>query len=92
MIFSEIDNYGLKVMEMPSMVNRDQVKFPRSKKKRIQKKWRKDLCNYKITPSDTCYIDRVNGFFIGHPVTLREYLKHIPKRESLVGKQHPRQP
>jgi hypothetical protein len=41
---------GIPVVETELAVHRRQVRFPRTRKRRIQKKWRKDVRNWTNTP------------------------------------------
>ena len=74
--------YGVKCMAQPKIIvdtklcRRYQFRFPRSKKKRIRKKWVKRLQNFKVEPLMCAYKLR-DGSFICHPVmlnVLRQYL------------------
>lgn len=42
---------SIDVIESPYCVKRIQFRFPRSKKKRIRRKWSKDGRNYKVVPT-----------------------------------------
>ena len=42
---------GMPVYESPHVITRRQFRKPRSKRKRIRKKWAKDPRNFKSTPS-----------------------------------------
>lgn len=59
-------------------VGRHQVRFPRSKKKRIRKKWAKNLRNWKIDYV-SCVNDvyMVNGKFMIHPAGLENLKLYI---------------
>lgn len=62
--------FGIKVISSPYATTREQFKFPRSKKKRIRKKWAK---NYKYNNE---YFKDVPGIWIvgrniiGHPTII----------------------
>jgi hypothetical protein len=68
--------YGFQVFPCHYMFDRKQVKFPRSKKKRMIKKWRKQPKNYKIIPQEKV-IQIGNGLHM-HPdlyIKLKEQTK-----------------
>ena len=48
-----------------------QVRFPRSQKRRIQKKWRKNKENWKVTVTPWTYVLQTEHGLIGHPATVR---------------------
>ena len=66
---------GMNVIESPYAVSREQFRFPRTKKKRIQKKWRSDLRNFKDKP---CAYLAGNSLY-AHPVIYKSMrlLKNI---------------
>lgn len=41
---------GIRIIESPHAVIREQIRFPKSKKKRIRKKWAKRECNFRTVP------------------------------------------
>ncbi len=55
--------FGMRIISSPYAMNREQFKFPRSKKKRIRKKWAKNNKYFKDIPG--MWI--VNGDVIAHP-------------------------
>jgi hypothetical protein len=57
------------------MADRIQVRFPRSKRSRIRKKWVKDERNYRWIPWDTVTI--VNGIIAGHLETLERLKRQL---------------
>lgn len=50
--------FGMPIFQSPLIpkLKRVQFRFPRSKKKRIQKKWKKNDKNFKQVPNDTAYL------------------------------------
>lgn len=67
-------------------LDKKQSRFPKSKKKRIRKKWGKDLQNYVSFPSKNLKIMRMVGpgcvLAFGHP-NIEQYLKDLnEKRDS----------
>lgn len=59
----------LKLINDRFMCERKQVRFPRSKRKRIRRKWAKQAKNYRDVPLKTIY--QLGDKLIGHPETLR---------------------
>lgn len=51
-MFTQLD--GIEVIPVAYMSERMQVRFPRSKKSRIRKKWRRDSRNWQDVPMDRC--------------------------------------
>ena len=75
--------FGYTVFSVSGMVLREQVRFPRSKKHRIQKKWAKRECNWRTTPRLDYLLD-ARGHLYAHPVALERLRKAI-NREQGVG-------
>ncbi len=70
--------FGISVVESSYAIERKQFKFPRTRKKRIEKKWRKNPKNFKDSPG--AYL--VNGRTLyAHP----EIVKVIRRKFSLQG-------
>ena len=71
-----LGNYnGMPVNVTPTAIHRRQFRFPRSKKKRIRKKFAKNQDNYKSTPG--AYM--MMGRFIVHPAIyekMKDQLTH----------------
>lgn len=63
------DFCGLNIIESTAMVESYQYRFPRSKKKRIRKKWSKRPTNFKSRPRKD-FLDYGNKI-ICHPVMAR---------------------
>lgn len=62
----------MNIISNHNLVIREQVRFPKSKKRRIQKKWTKDPRNWRTRPDTAIY--RINDpwrgeVLIGHPAT-----------------------
>lgn len=86
-------NVGGTLMDIivdPKMMLEYQVRKPRSKKRRIQKKWAKRINNWKFEPDPNCQIMALAGIVRMHPSTLQhiqaralETMKRTPS--SMVG-------
>jgi hypothetical protein len=70
-----IDFYGTPVYLDPQMVERVQIRFPKTKKKRIRRKWAKRPCNWVERPLRDVY--QVGGAFIMHPALWREFCQTL---------------
>jgi hypothetical protein len=70
---------GMEFMECLWMCDSIQVRFPRSKKKRIRKKWRKKKENWGIKPGEKVYV--MDGIIIAHPVIIQK-IKDQARKES----------
>lgn len=68
---------GPRFIADPALTEYKQVRFPKSKRKRIQKKWRKCLSNYAHVPSEAVY--QVGFDVIAHPTTLYRIRREIEK-------------
>lgn len=66
---------GFEVYESEFLVVRKQTKFPRSKKKRIRKKWAKQDKNWTTTPLPTMI--RMGFKLFAHPATIARLKKEI---------------
>jgi hypothetical protein len=64
---------GMRVTESVNAVSRKQVKFPRTKKRRLQKKWTKDIRNWETRPA----IFMVSGNIVAHPALTHELMKRV---------------
>lgn len=82
--------FGVEVMESEFCVDRVQIRFPRTKKRRIRRKWAKRERNFEARPAKAVYrIKNALGgdYILGHPVTIgkmrdaiqRENEKHVEK-------------
>lgn len=65
---------GLRIITNPYMADRVQVRVPRSKKRRIRKKWAKRPENYKIVPWDKAY--QIGDVVYMHP-SMAEKLRRL---------------
>ena len=63
---------GYTVLEDANFIKRIQVRFPTSKKRRIQKKWGLRSANYSNYPDPELYVMKQRKMIVGHPVTIRE--------------------
>jgi len=64
---------GMKVIQSPYATEKRQFRFPRTQKKRIMKKWRKQERNYKHLPC--MYINKIGGTLIVHPEIYNRLMK-----------------
>jgi len=60
---------GIKIVENYNLVERQQFRFPRSKGKRISKKFSKDCKNYKTKPDPNVYHLPNQNTIVCHPIT-----------------------
>ena len=67
---------GFPVICEPLMARSEQYRFPRSKKRRMRRKWAKQKRNYRDVPLSPC---RVGNTIYMHPITFAE-LKRQTKR------------
>lgn len=77
--------YGLPVYYDSDLVDRVQVRFPRSKKRRIRRKWAKQSCNFRHVPQTTIYVAR--DFIILHPAMadrLRDRLEEENRKRNVA--------
>lgn len=65
----------INIRTSPMMADRVQVRFPRSKKRRIRRKWAKDPRNYRTVPSDEVWI--VEGILVMHPAKLAQIRRDV---------------
>lgn len=56
---------GFQIVESKTLVIKYQYRFPKSKRRRIRKKWKKDLKNWKTKVDPQCYL--LNNQIICHP-------------------------
>lgn len=62
--------YGFEFISDNTMADRVQFKFPKSKGKRIRKKWRRRACNFKYVPKPDIY--QIGRRFIAHPTIIAQ--------------------
>lgn len=61
---------AFRLCECPYMTERKQVLFPKTKKRRIQKKWTKRAENWAEVPLPNVIVDEASHIIYGHPTTL----------------------
>jgi hypothetical protein len=66
------------MIESHYLTERLQVKFPRSKKKRIRRKWAKDQRNWKTVPQGVVYV--VDGRMVMHPDLAGKLAEELGRR------------
>jgi len=66
---------GFRLIDEERMLAGHQIRFPRSKRRRIQKKWRRRRENHVFYPDPGVLMDQENKVIIGHPVTMIQ-LRH----------------
>lgn len=66
---------GLRFVSCPHMADFMQVRFPRSKKKRIRKKWAKDSRNYRYVPWRKAY--QLGDTVFAHPAMIESIRKEL---------------
>jgi len=73
--------YGLRVVPSPGLPRFQMVqyKFPKTKRKRILKKWSKRSENFRQIPVKSAYITNNDTLFI-HPDELREIQHKLRRR------------
>jgi hypothetical protein len=70
---------GIRVVVSEAAMQKTQFRFPRSKRKRIRKKWAKRDCNYKYTPG--AYMIEGN-MLVCHPVVHAQLVKRFSRTHS----------
>ena len=68
----------IQFIEAPWMTNRVQFRHPRSKKKRIRRKWAKDPRNYCMKPWDKFY--QMGDTIYAHPVKIEQLKRELRKQ------------
>ncbi len=58
---------GYRLLSSPALTVRTQVRFPRSKRKRIRKKWAKRSRNWTVRPREDFFIIAESRTILGHP-------------------------
>ena len=66
-----------KMVRSYQITDRIQVRFPRSKKKRIRKKWAKQEKNFAYFPSKNIW--KMGDTLIAHPEVIEKIMKEITK-------------
>ena len=75
---------NFQIVESKTLVIRYQYRFPKSKRRRIRKKWRKDLKNYKTKPDPKYYF--LNNRIICHPTMAEKLRKQMLTYEDARAK------
>lgn len=76
--------YGFDIIESHAMVETYQYRFPRSKKKRIRKKWDKRPNNFKTRPRKDFL--QYGNHFICHPVMAAKLRAKINETSQNITK------
>ena len=71
---------GFEIIESVHLVEKRQFRFPRSKKKRIKKKWAKQDKNYKYFPQENYYI--IGNKIICHPIIAQAIYSLVSEYEE----------
>lgn len=69
--------FSVGFFEDPYMRDWQQVRFPRSKKRRMRKKWAKQRRNFGFAPSPRIY--RIGDTIIGHPEVIAKIKRKLKK-------------
>ena len=72
-----------------SLVLARQVRFPRSKKRRIRRKWGLRRENNEFTPMPDVFYGAESKTVIAHPATIAELRRRIEASAKLVGATYP---
>jgi hypothetical protein len=73
--FRVLGLYALQLIECSHMADWKQYRFPRSKKRRIKKKWRKNGRNFRMVPQKKIF--QVGNSFYAHPEIVDEFWKQM---------------
>lgn len=73
--------YGVRVLLDECLLDRRQLRFPRSKKKRMRRKWEKNKRNWGVVPSGD--VLAFNGAVLMHPATFRKLKAKIAKTNPI---------
>ena len=73
---------GLRVLESHHLTIREQVRFPRSKRRRIRKKWAKRPGNHASRPDPSIY-KLGEGTLLMHPATAATLLSKLSLMREL---------
>ena len=68
---------GMDIIENVYLMLRQQFRFPRSKKRRIRKKWTKREGNVRYQPDPNLYILDKQKVTVGHPATLAQLRREV---------------
>ncbi len=74
--------YGIPIIinSLAEHVSRIQIRFPRSKRKRIKKKWKKQEKNFRIDHKPAIY--KTPAGFICHPIIYQQLQEQLKKEEE----------
>ena len=72
---------GLRIVETPFLTVRKQVRFPRSRKRRIQKKWRRNFKNWGDVPGPS-YLLNDDTIYM-HPDSAKRLRSKIDRRNRM---------
>ena len=75
--------YEMPLIACNHMADWKQFRFPRSKKRRIKKKWRKQSRNFRMVPQKKIF--RVGNSFYAHPKIVDEFWKQMKAKASAVN-------
>lgn len=67
---------SLRVYEYSALTQREQFRFPRSRRGRIRKKWRKRWRNWRSRPDPRVY-KLAGGAIVGHPATIQRLRQRL---------------
>ena len=67
--------YEMPLITLNQFADWKQVRFPRSKKRRIKKKWRKQSRNFRMVPQKKIF--QVGNSFYAHPEIVDEFWKQM---------------
>lgn len=70
---------GLRVVESEFAVDRRQVRFPRSRRRRIRQKWAKDESNFTSKPAMYRFAD---GTVLVHPILARQLRNQLEREQE----------
>jgi hypothetical protein len=80
--FSALAFGGIRIFESHYLTERRQVRFPKTKKKRIRAKWAKRASSYAEMPLDYFFMDRKAGIVYAHPVTAARIREKVAAIEA----------
>lgn len=69
---------ALAILESAYCADRTWVRRPRSKRRRIRKKWMRDPRNWRVVPWPDLLFHQAKGVLIGHPQTIAALRQQIP--------------
>lgn len=76
---------GMKIIShryIGPIVTRIQVRYPKSKKRRIRKKWAKRHDNFKLVSEDKCLHDMFNNVILMSPENYKKLVKQLELQEN----------